>query len=277
MASGSIGVPPAPAANGGFPEPPAGERVRLVRCSHPACGGETRIRLPERVPARVVRHVVCAGCGRAYDTDGAEDAGAAAPPGGRRPGWLRRPPGRVWRVIAIPIAAAAVIVTLLLVRGVTDDATTTGPVPPATPTGADEARVVSEPTYTLALPPGWRQVDPPASASFSAEASDGTGEATLWIERDPELGFGAFERRSLVRLRDLAGSAEVADRAPGPAAEQTVVRLTAGAPGEREYEVTLRAAGPYRYFLSTALEPDASPLAREGVTLIQGSFLPSRE
>jgi hypothetical protein len=180
-------------------------------------------------------------------------------------------------LITIPIAAAAVIATLLLVRDVTDDATTTQPVPSATPTGDDEARVVSEPTYTLALPPGWRQVDPPASASFAAEASDGTAEATLWIERDPELGFAAFERRSLARLRDLAGSAEVADRAPGPAAEQTVVRLTAGAPGERRYEVTLRAAGPHRYFLSTVLEPDASPVAREGVTLIQGSFLPSRE
>jgi hypothetical protein len=273
-------VPPAPAGNGGFPEPPAGEPVRVVRCAHAACGDETRIRLPERLPARVVRRVVCAGCGDAYNTDSAEDAGpvtAAVAATERRPGWLRRPPGRVWRAITIPIAAAAVIATLLLVRDVTDDATTTQPVPPARPTGTDEARVVSEPTYTLALPPGWMQVDPPASASFAAEASDGSGEATLWIERDPELGFAAFERRSLARLRDLAGAAEVAEREPGPAAEQTVVRLTAGAPGERSYEVTLRAAGPYRYFLSTALDPDASPLAREGVTLIQGSFLPSRE
>jgi hypothetical protein len=251
----------------------------VVRCAHPACGSETRIRLPERLPARVVRRVVCAGCGQTYHADGAEDTGAAAVGSAatRRPGWLARPPGRMWHVITIPIAAGAVIATLLLVRGVTDDATTTQPASPATPTGTDEARVVSEPTYTLALPPGWRQVDPPAAASFAAEASDGTAEATLWIERDPDLGFAAFERRSLARLRDLAGNAEVAERTPGPAAEQTVVRLTAGAPGERRYEVTLRSAGPYRYFLSTALEPDASPLAREGVTLIQGSFLPSRE
>ena len=252
----------------------------MVRCAHRACGAETRIRLPERLPARVVRHVVCAGCGQPYDTPGADDAGpltTATAAAERRPGWLRRPPGRVWRVIAIPIAAAAVVATLLVVRDVTDDATTTQPVPSATPTGSDEARVVSEPTYTLALPPQWMQVDPPASASFAAEASDGTGDATLWIERDPELGFAGFERRSLARLRDLAGDAEVAEREPGPGAEQTVVRLTAGAPGERRYEVTLRAAGPYRYFLSTALDPDASPVAREGVTLIQGSFLPSRE
>ena len=252
----------------------------MVRCAHPACGSETRIRLPERLPARVVRRVVCAGCGQTYDTDRAEEVGpavASAPAPARRASWLKRPPGRLWHVITIPIAAAAVVATLLLVRGVTDDATTTQPAPRATPTGTGEARVVSEPTYTLALPPGWRQVDPPAGASFAAESSDGTGEATLWIERDPEVGFAAFERRSLARLRDLAGSAEVAERTPGPAAEQTVVRLKAGAPGERQYEVTLRAAGPYRYFLSTAAEPDASPLARDGVTLIQGSFLPSRE
>jgi hypothetical protein len=251
--------------------------VRVVRCAHEACGAETRVRLPERLPARVVRRVVCAGCGRAFDPERAEDAGGAAAAKPRRPGWLARPPGKVWRVITIPLAAIAVVATLLLVRDVTDDSTTTQPVGPDAPTGADEARVVSEPTYTLALPPQWRQVDPPAGASFAAESSDGGGEATLWIERNPGLGFAAFERRSLARLRDLAGSAEVAERSPGPAAEQTVVRLTAGAPGERQYEVTLRAAGEYRYFLSTALEPSASPIAREGVTLVQGSFLPSRE
>lgn len=268
----------APAGNGGFPEPPAGERVRVVRCAHDACGAETRVRLPERLPARVVRRVVCAGCGRTFDPERAEDAGGeAVAAAARRPRWLARPPGKLWRVITIPIAALAVVATLLVVRDVTDDATTTQPVTPDEPTGTDEARVVSEPTYTLALPPEWRQVDPPARASFAAESSDGTGEATLWIERNPELGFAAFERRSLARLRDLAGSAEVAERSPGPAAEQTVVRLTAGAPGERRYEVTLRVAGAYRYFLSTALEPGASPIAREGVTVVQGSFLPSRK
>ncbi|HSJ18457.1 MAG TPA: hypothetical protein VK920_10215 [Solirubrobacterales bacterium] len=272
-------MPPAPAGNGGFPEPPAGERAREVLSAHPACGAETRVRLPERLPARVVRRVVCAGCGQTYEADRVRAAGPAAPgpAAPRPPGWLARPPGRLWRVIAIPIAAAAVIATLVLARDVTDDAATTRPVTPAEPTARDEARVVSEPTYTLALPPGWRQVNPPAAASFAAESSDGTGEATLWIEEDAGLGFGAFERRSLVRLRDLAGSGEVAERSPGPAAEQTVVRLTAGAPGERQYEVTLRAAGPHRYFLSTSLEPAASPLARDGVALIQGSFLPGRE
>jgi hypothetical protein len=131
----------------------------------------------------------------------------------------------------------------------------------------------------LALPAGWERIDPPTGATFAARSRDGGGEATLRIDRDPALDLGAFEARSLRQLRAVAGGAEVVDRVPGPTPEQTIIRLGAKARGSQgtTYEVTLRASGPYRYFLSTTLGPDASSVARAGVDLIQTSFFPGRE
>jgi hypothetical protein len=257
--------------NGGFPEPPAGEPVRVVRSSHLTCGTETRIRLPRQLPAEAVRRVVCDGCGHAYASQEVEEIEAAR--GGGSPD---RRPGRAWRIASVPIAAAAVLGALLLIRGLEDDGTAerTADGSPA-PTG--EAQVVREPTYTLALPAGWERTDNPQGASFAASSADGTGEATLFITRDPRLDFAAFEARSLNQLRELAGGAEVTDRVPGPTPEETVVRLESGrsAPADGpEYEVTLRASDPYRYYLSTTLAPDASDVAREGASVIHGSFLP---
>ena len=40
------------------------------------------------------------------------------------------------------------------------------------------------------------------------------------------------------------------------------------------YEVTLRAAGPYRYYLATSVQPDASATAVDGADLIEGTFTP---
>ena len=105
--------------NGGFPEPPADEPVRVVRTAHPACGTDTRIRLPHELPAEAVRRVVCAGCGARYDADAVEEierprSDAASP----RRGWLDRRPGPVFRIASIPIAAAAVIGALLLIQSV---------------------------------------------------------------------------------------------------------------------------------------------------------------
>jgi len=273
--------------NGGFPEPPAGEPVRVVRCSHLTCGRDTRIRLPRGLPADAVRRVVCDGCGRTYDCHLVEEIEArgvasalAAPP--RR--WLELPPGRAWRIASIPIAAAAVIGALLLIRGLGDDSSTAeraggggdGSGPSA---GSEEARLVRQPTYTLALPAGWVRTEPPAGATFAARAADEAGESTLFIDRDPELDAAAFEARSLAQLREVAGSAEVAERVPGPTPEETIVRLQSQARaggGGPAYEVTLRASGPYRYYLSTMLAPDAGEQARKGVELIQSSFFPER-
>lgn len=64
--------------NGGFPEPPADEPVRVVRRAHAACGAETRIRIPAALPERAVRRVVCGGCRQSYATGPGEVR--AAPP-----------------------------------------------------------------------------------------------------------------------------------------------------------------------------------------------------
>jgi hypothetical protein len=65
---------------------------------------------------------------------------------------------------------------------------------------------------------------------------------------------------------------------PAPTPEGTVVRIGAEAPpGQPVYEATLRVAGPYRYYLGTTLQPDASAQAEDGVELIIGSLTPELE
>jgi hypothetical protein len=67
----------------------------------------------------------------------------------------------------------------------------------------------------------------------------------------------------------------VIDRVAAPTPEGTIITLAADAPaGGPRYEVVLRAAGPYRYYLATTLQPDAPREAIAGVELIQGSFTP---
>ena len=45
-------------------------------------------------------------------------------------------------------------------------------------------------------------------------------------------------------------------------------------PGQPSYAVTLRVAGPYRFYLATTVQPDASAEAEQGANLIAGSFTP---
>ena len=65
------------AANGGFPEPPDGGSVRVVRATHDACGGETRVRLPRVLAAGVVHRVVCAVCASDYEVGAIEEVAPA--------------------------------------------------------------------------------------------------------------------------------------------------------------------------------------------------------
>ena len=203
-----------------------------------------------------------------------------------------------WRWASVPVAALLVILALNLLQGGDDapapapDATTDARAVPADQgarvidvTGgaakdgaraSKSAQLVSESTYSLALPAGWDRVSPQGGATFAAAASGGAADASLWIERDPELDFAAFEARSIAQLGQLAGSAEVVDRTTGPAPESTIVRIAAPAPsGAPEYEVVLRAAeGGYWYYLATTVQPDAPASAIAGVETIQGSLVP---
>ncbi len=345
---------PAYAANGGFPEPPAGGRVHVVAARHPACGASTRIRLPATVPSRAVHHLSCSGCGHDFDVLavaelGIEDPRTAPPP--RRPApaaatarttsratrrrpslrapRIRRPaalPPRIpiskpklpsglgmpklrfdpqglsWKVVSIAVAAVLVVVGLLALRGggdspargVTASAATSERTQGHDGAGsghdskgdhdgdhsghgsaAKDAHLVAGVSYSFALPAGWERVDPPSGATYAAQAKDGGADATLWITEDPKLDFPTFVSQSLSQLEALAGSAQVVDRVPAPTAEDTIVRLAADAPeGQPSYEVTLRVAGPYRYYLATSVEPDASNKASDGADLIAGSFTP---
>ncbi len=251
--------------NGGFPDPPPGEPVRVVSCSHLACGAETRIRLPSSVPTGVVRRVVCAGCATAYETATVEELG----PQRRR--WLDTPPGRLWTLIAIPIAAIAVFGVVVLINAIGSDEgeSTRGG------SASSGATFVKRPGFSLALPSEWRREAPTGGASFRAASDDGTGDAVLLVTRDPSLSLPEFERRSRARLRARAGEARVENRITGPTAEKSVVRLRArSATTGTSYEVSLRESGPYRYYLSTSLRRDASRQAVAGARLIQSSFSP---
>src|SRR3954447_11138777 len=270
--------------NGGFPEPVSGLPVRLVRCRHDACGTATRVRVPQALPARAVRRVVCEGCSQSFECDRADDAGVVAQAEGDR----SPRQSAVWKYLSLPLAAAAVIGILILVRGGGGGESDQQAAAPAAAPGQSagsksggaskpkgSAELIKGSSYTLALPDGWAQTQPDNGATFAAAAQGGGAEATLWVTRDPSLSFPEFESRSLTQLRQTAGSAEVTDRTAAPTAAGTIVTLAANPPeGGPDYEVTLRVAGPYRYYLATTVEPDASQTATEGAELIRSSFVP---
>ena len=288
-------------ANGGFPKPAPGSSLRVVEARHEACGATTRVMIPSVLPARAVRRVSCGGCGERFETADATEVRPFGLPGIAR---LREsislprldPSSRTWRVASVPIAAALVIAGIALIQGGDDGVERTAPAPAETATEGREAspplsdvpgepkrvagggkavaEVVRGANYSLALPSGWEKVDPPAGATFSAVVG-GEAEATLWISEDASLGFPEFITQSLQQLQTLAPNPRVVSRVPGPTPETTVVRLAAAAPpSQPSYEVLLRAAGPYRYYLALTTYPEAGRQAADGIDLIANSLTP---
>ena len=289
-------------SNGGFPLPPENEPERLVSARHDACGQQTRVRLPHAVPARAVRRVVCERCAVPYQagevTEDTSDAAASRVPLLSR---LPRPSREsAWRWASVPVAAALVLLALNAIQDGDEPAPAGGPAERAADSAAPDAgrvvdvsgkpavgaggaaakasknaQLVSESTYSLALPAGWDRIAAQGGATFAAAAPDGEADATLWIERDPRLDFATFEARSLNQLQQLAGSAEVVERTTGPTPESTVIRMAADAPSNApQYEVLLRASGDYWYYLATTVQPGATADAIEGVEVLQGSLVP---
>lgn len=211
---------------------------------------------------------------------------------------LPRPSRRsAWRLASLAVAALLVVAALNLVQGRDEapapvaDAASEGSVGPADDgtrvldvTGAPEngrveapgtAQFVSEGTYSLALPARWDRVEAQGGATFAAVAPGGAADATLWVERDPQLDFATFKARSVEQLEQLAGSARVVERATGPTREATVIRIAAEAPpAAPRYEVLLRSSGELWYYLATTVQPDAPSEAIEAVELLQGSLIP---
>lgn len=284
--------------------------IREVRRAHGACGSETRIRLPRALPESAVRRVVCDSCRESFQVEPPADdpavrgaRGFPAPPLGL-PGRLREgrgafldgvadlharladsvasgrlSHGRLWAWASVPLAALGVVAGLLLLRGDTPPPASAPVSEPLASDASANARFVEGSGFSLALPTGWKEVEPPPRAAFAAESSDGSANATLWIERAPRLSLKRFERRSLVQLGELGGDPRVVDRVEGPTLESSLVELRADGPLEpglppASYRVTLRGAGELRHYFASVTEPGAGPVTVGGVELLHGSLRP---
>src|SRR5918998_1752930 len=104
------------ASNGGFPEPPEGDPVRVVSAPH---AGEA----PPTVP-------------RGFDPSAEEAGGPQASTPTKRLR-LPSPSSRVWTWIGIPLAAAAVIAALILLQGEDDPSPTVTVGAPGSPSAPE--------------------------------------------------------------------------------------------------------------------------------------------
>ena len=317
--------------NGGFPEPPAGESVRLLRCLHPACGTETSVRLPASLPTSAVQRIVCDGCHESFEfpepavqadltpeqiIDPAGAGHLAPSPPARSSGLSLTGPGtalleawdrvldardavadrldalprpeisraRLWTWASVPLAALGVVAGLALLQGdgAADSGTSTAAtIAPKGARGGGEAKFIQGAGYSLALPSGWKQVDPPDGAAFAARSKDGLADATLWISKDGDLGFKQFEQRSLKQLSELGENARIVDRVPGPTIESTITELRADAPVAdgvtAPIRVTLRGAGNYRLFFTSAQQPGAGAGIAADIETMHASLRPDVE
>ena len=290
-------------ANGGFPLPAPGGPKRVVVATHSGCAAATRVSLPAALPSRSVRRIFCERCERLCEAAAVIEVKPS--PAERLRSLVPAMPSVSMdlRWLTLPVAAVAVFAVLSLLNG--DDAPAPAPAPepssgaatakadkaPAIPQGKEkaakgdgpaktvvptDAQLVSESTFSVALPAGWDRVKPAAGATFAAVSADGFADATLWVKNDPKLDFATFEATSLAQLETLAGSARVVERNVGPSVEASSITL---APkdvptGSPAYEVVLRASKDNWYYLATTYQAGAPADAVEGVDLIQGSFLP---
>lgn len=176
--------------------------------------------------------------------------------------------------IGCAAAAAALAVTLLPDRTRDVGASRAEPVAPVgapaepAPAAARSSASQAGPEFlktggfSLPLPRGWRHAPGAPDAALTAVSADGLATTTLWIERQPDLGFAAFERNSLASLATLGDNARVVERTMAPRIEASSASLRAEVPaaggGSTPYLVTLRASGPFRYRLATTIQPGAS-------------------
>jgi hypothetical protein len=196
---------------------------------------------------------------------------------------------RPWGLPAAGVVLAAVVDAVVLVAGGgsgdSGDGTGTGTVAPLSeaqpPSVINDPQFVEEKGFSIALPDTWKRTKPPEGASFAAVSDDGLGEATLWVDRDPKLSFGQFIDQSLAGLDGLGDNARVTDRVDGPTPETSIAVLEADVPVDGgvagPYRVTLRAAGPYRYYLATSIGAGAPPRLAADAELLSTSFRPQVE
>jgi len=181
----------------------------------------------------------------------------------------------------LAIAVVAVVVIVVVAGGGSSEegATTASPAAEAEPPSViSDPQFVEEKGFAIALPDSWRRTNPPEGASFAATSDDGLGVATLWVDRDPKLDFDEFVDQSLAGLEGLGDNARVTDRVEGPSPETSIAVLEADVPVDGgaagPYRVTLRAAGPYRYYLATSIGAGAPPRLVADAELLSTSFRP---
>lgn len=171
-------------------------------------------------------------------------------------------------------AACLLAVAIFLLSGIgsssSSDATASVTPPPA------EATLVEERGFALSLPAGWTEDEAPDGSLYAASNEDGSARSVLWVERKPELSFGSYVASSLNGLETLGTEAEVVDQTRGRTLEASSAELSALVPLDGEapgpYRVTLRAAGPYRYYLASSVAHDA-PAGALGETELLGASL----
>lgn len=180
-------------------------------------------------------------------------------------------------------ALVVVIVLVLLLTGGSDgpESTSAQIAPVEPPAAIAESQFVEEKGFSIALPDTWHRIKPPEGASFAARSEDGLAESTLWVDRDPGLSFDKFTDQSLAGLEQLGDNAEVTSRVEGSSIETSIAELSAEVPVDGglagPYRVTLRAAGPYRYYLATSIGAGAPPRLLADAELLSASFRPTVE
>lgn len=195
---------------------------------------------------------------------------------------------RPWGLPVAGVVLAAVVVAIVLLAGGGSgesgdgSGSTVAPLSEAAPPSViNDPQFVEEKGFSIALPDTWKQTKPPEGASFAAVSDDGLGEATLWVDRDPKLSFDDFIDQSLAGLEGLGDNARVTDRVKGPTPETSIAVLEADVPVDGgvagPYRVTLRAAGPYRYYLATSIGAGAPPRLVADAELLSTSFRPQVE
>ncbi len=143
---------------------------------------------------------------------------------------------------------------------------------------ATSAALIDEQGFSLSLPAGWERAKAPDGASFAAASADGLAKTTLWAEKAPGLGFGAFVDQSMANLDEIGTNVRISDEVGGGALASRITELRAEVPLDgglnAAYHVVLRASGPYRYYLATSIQPGASPQLVADAELLGTTFRP---
>lgn len=185
------------------------------------------------------------------------------------------------RIALVLAAVAALAATAVLLLSGGEDWSAVDTAASAQQAAAAGGNFVEEPGFSVSLPEGWKAVEAPDGATFAAASTDGLAETTLWAERDPALSFNAFVEQSIASLDEIGTNVRIADQVGGTALASRITELHAEVPLDggvvAPYRVTLRAAGPYRFYLATSIQPGAPAQRLADAELLGGSFRPTVE